>query len=66
MQVRYLTDGATGYVDATAITDWTTVSSVRVTLTFESYEAGVTTDTTGERRLSTTTTNTIALRNRMP
>ena len=34
MQVRYLTDGATRYVDATAITDWTTVSSVRVTLTF--------------------------------
>ena len=66
MQITYLSDGATSYVDATAVTDWASVSSVRVTLTFESAEAGVSTDTTGERRLATTTTSTIALRNRMP
>lgn len=66
MQVTYLTDGSTAYVDASAVTDWASVSSVRLTLSFESTDAAVSTDTTGDRRLTTATTSTIALRNRMP
>lgn len=66
MQITYLADGSTAYVDASAVTDWASVSSVRLTLSFESADAGVSTATAGERRLSTTTSSTVALRNRMP
>lgn len=66
MQITYLADGSTAYVDASAVTDWASVSSVRLTLSFESADAAVSTATTGDRRLTTATTSTIALRNRMP
>lgn len=72
MQITYLSDGAVNYVDATDITDWASVSSVRVELTFVSLDAGGATNAVGdttdakERRLVKTTTSTIALRNRMP
>ena len=66
MQVTYLADGGTAYVEASAVTDWASVSSVRLTLSFESTDAAVSTASTGDRRLTTSTTSTIALRNRMP
>ena len=66
MQITYLADGSTAYVDASAVTDWASVSSVRLTLSFESTDAAVSTASTGDRRLTTSTTSTIALRNRMP
>lgn len=66
MQITYLVDGSTAYVDASSVTDWASVSSVRLTLSFESQEGGVSTATAGERRLSNTTSSTVALRNRMP
>ena len=66
MQITYLVDGSTAYVDASSVTDWASVSSVRLTLSFESQEGGVLTATAGERRLSNTTSSTVALRNRMP
>ena len=66
MQITYLAEGSATYVDASAVTDWASVSSLRLTLSFESTDAGVSTVTTGERRLATATTSTIALRNRMP
>ena len=53
-------------MEASAVTDWASVSSVRLTLSFESADAAVSTATTGDRRLTTATTSTIALRNRMP
>lgn len=66
MQITYLVDGRSVYEEAVAVTDWASVSSVRLTLSFESQEGAVSTATSGERRLSTATTSTIALRNRMP
>lgn len=66
MQIKYLQNGNANYLDASAVTDWTAVIAVRLTLTFESIDKNVTTATTGERRITTMATNTIMLRNRIP
>lgn len=66
MQIMYLQNGYPAYTDAVDITDWTQVLAVRVTLTFESQDTGVSTDSTASGRLSTMATDTIMLRNRTP
>ncbi|WP_374260781.1 PilW family protein [Zoogloea sp.] len=66
MQITYLQIGNPIYADAVDISDWTQVISVRITLTFESQSANVSTATTGDRRLTTVATDTIMLRNRTP
>lgn len=66
MQLVYLQEGGLTYVSAATVTDWSRVLAVRVTLTFEGQNAGVSTDTTGTGRLATETTSTIMLRNRAP
>lgn len=60
MEISYLQAGGTGYVDASAVSDWKNVKAVRVRLTVQSAEnVGV-----GGNRISRVVTNNIALRNR--
>lgn len=66
MQIQYLQNGNTAYVDATSITDWGSVISVRLTLNFEGLDKNVATGGTGDRRITTAATSTIMLRNRTP
>jgi type IV pilus assembly protein PilW len=66
MQIQYLQNGNTAYVDAASITDWTAVIAVRVTLNFEGMDKNVATGSSGDRRISTVATSTIMLRNRTP
>lgn len=66
MQLVYLQDGGSNYVSAATVADWSKVLAVRVTLSFEGQNAGVSTDTSGTGRLTTETTSTVMLRNRAP
>jgi type IV pilus assembly protein PilW len=62
----YLQEGGLSYVSAATVADWSKVLAVRVTLSFEGQSAGVSTDTSGNGRLTTETTSTVMLRNRAP
>lgn len=64
MQITYLTNGATDYVDAAAGTNWADVVAARVTLTLSGIETGTRTDNTNNSRLDRTTTQTVTLRTR--
>jgi type IV pilus assembly protein PilW len=66
MQLVYLQEGGLSYVSAATVADWSKVLAVRVTLSFEGQSAGVSTDTSGNGRLTTETTSTVMLRNRAP
>ncbi|GLT23076.1 hypothetical protein GCM10007933_25380 [Zoogloea oryzae] len=66
MQIQYLQNGNTAYVDAASVTDWSAVISVRLTLNFEGLDKNIATGGTGDRRISTVATSTIMLRNRTP
>lgn len=58
--LQYLVNGASDYVDAAAVSDWSLVSAVRVTLTVASSDK-VGTD---GKALARTSTNVVELRNR--
>lgn len=62
MQVQYLANGGTSYVDASAIADWGQVLGARVTLTLRSAQTGVSTAADG--RLARTLVFTLSIRNR--
>ena len=64
MQITYLQDGIAAYQKASDITDWGKILAVRLTLSFESQDQGVSTASSGDRRIGTATTSTILLRNR--
>ncbi len=66
LQIRYLPVGGGAYVNASDVTDWSAIVAVRLTLSFESQDAGVSTANTADRRLGTVATSTILLRNRLP
>lgn len=66
MQIQYLQDGNTAYVNAASVTDWGAVIAVRLTLNFEGVDKNIATGGTGDRRISTVATSTIMLRNRTP
>ncbi|MBP7393140.1 MAG: prepilin-type N-terminal cleavage/methylation domain-containing protein [Zoogloea sp.] len=66
MQIRYLPVGGGAYVNASDVADWGSIVAVRLTLSFESQDAGVSTASTGDRRLGTVASSTILLRNRLP
>lgn len=61
MNIEYLQRGATDYVAAGSVTDWTSVTSVRVSLTLTQE---VPDGTGGERDMTATTSHVITLRNR--
>lgn len=60
LDLQYLVDGASGYVDATKVTDWSSVLAIRVTLTIASPDK-VGTD---GKVLTRTSTHVVELRNR--
>lgn len=62
MKIKYLAQGASGYVDASSITDWSTVDSVQVTLTLASTFQRAGTDA---KPISRTYTATTTVRNRV-
>lgn len=69
MQIQYLVSGSTGFIDADAVTNWSTpapggvgVVAVRVTLTLEGIEQRTGTDAQPITRQLTTT---LSLRNRL-
>ncbi len=64
MQLQYLPSPGTAYVDASAVTDWTAILGMRVTLSLVSAETGVSTAATG--RLQRTLSFSLSLRNRLP
>lgn len=68
LQLNYLLDGATDYVAAGAVTDWTRVTAVRMDITYEGPEANVATNGSGTNagRLTRTVGFTINLRNLQP
>ena len=63
MQIQYLARGATEYVDASAVTDWSTVIATRVSLTLVGPDSGVTTDSDQTQRLTRTVSHVVNLRN---
>jgi type IV pilus assembly protein PilW len=65
MQINYLTLGATDYVAASAITDWSLVTAVRFDITYQSPETGVSTRGNAQR-LMRTVGFTTTLRNLQP
>jgi len=64
LQMQYLPAGATDYVDATAVTDWSAIVGMRVALTLQSADNTVATSPGG--RLQRPLAFTLSLRNRMP
>ncbi len=64
MQLEYLVDGGTGYVDAAAVSDWSSVVAVRVTLTATSKDK-VGTDGSSAKVLERTLVHVVELRNRV-
>ncbi len=65
MQLNYLTLGATDYVAASAVTDWSQVTAVRFDITYQSPETGVSTRG-NTQRLMRTVGFTTTLRNLQP
>jgi type IV pilus assembly protein PilW len=65
LQLTYLTLGATDYVAASVITDWSRVTAVRFDITYQSPEAGVSTRGAAQR-LMRTVGFTTTLRNLQP
>ena len=65
MQLSYLQNGNANYVDATAVTDWTSIAAVRVDLTVESDEDRIGTSASSPR-LTRTVSYTANLRNLQP
>lgn len=65
MQMSYLLNGA--YVDASAVTtaNWSNVKSVRITLTLLGPDAGATTSTNSQDRLTRTISHVVGLRNQI-
>lgn len=61
MAIEYLERGASNYVAATAVSDWSNVVSVRISLTLGQ---DIPNGSGGERRLNATTSHVVALRNR--
>lgn len=69
MQISYRVDDDADFVDATALAagDWQNVNAVRIALTVNSADAGVSTDpAANDGRLERAFTQVIALRNRIP
>lgn len=62
MQLEYLQQGAADYVAAAAVTDWSTVSSVRINLVMEGEDRVGTDGQVLDRELI----HTVAIRNRAP
>jgi hypothetical protein len=65
MQLRYLVSGGVGYVAAAAVADWTQVLAVRLDLTYESPDTGISTSAAAAR-LTRTVGFTVNLRNLQP
>ena len=61
LQIDYLVDGATAYVAAGAVTDWTTVVGVRLQLVIDEPDK----PSSATDRLRRTMTHVVTLRNRM-
>jgi len=68
LQLGYLIDGASDYVAADTVSDWTRVTAVRLDITYESPEANVATNGTSSNagRLTRSVGYTINLRNQQP
>lgn len=64
MQVTYLVGGATGYVAAASVADWSTVVAARFDLVYEGPDTGAT--TTAGTRLTRNVGFTVYLRNYLP
>jgi type IV pilus assembly protein PilW len=64
MQIEYLPVGAAAYVDADAVADWGGVVGMRIALTLQSAQTGVSTSTT--TRLERPMSFTLYMRNRQP
>lgn len=64
MQIEYLPLGAAAYVNANAVADWGAVVAMRIALTLNSAQSGVSTRTDG--RLGRPMAFTLYLRNRQP
>jgi type IV pilus assembly protein PilW len=65
MQLRYLVSGASAYVAAAAVADWSQVLAVRFDLTYESPDTGFNTNAAATR-LTRTVGFTVNLRNLQP
>jgi type IV pilus assembly protein PilW len=65
MQLSYLVSGSAAYVAATAVADWSTVTAVRVNLSYEGPDQGTSTAGTAQR-LVREVAFTVNLRNRQP
>jgi type IV pilus assembly protein PilW len=68
LQLGYLVDGASNYVAAGAVADWSRVIAVRMDVTYEGPEANVATNGSGTNagRLTRSVGFTINLRNQQP
>ncbi len=69
LQLRYRIEGANDFVDAASVvaTDWERVNAVSITLTVESADARISTDTNvNDGRLQRVFTHLVTLRNRVP
>jgi type IV pilus assembly protein PilW len=67
MQLLYRETGSDSFVEAGTIGTWTNVTAVTITLTMQSADQRVTTDTNiNSGRLQRTLTNVVTLRNRVP
>ena len=70
LQLSYLADGASDYAAASAISDWSHVTAVRLNLTFEGPDAMVATTagaaSSASRRLTRNVSYTLNLRNLQP
>ncbi|MCB1927238.1 MAG: PilW family protein [Rhodocyclaceae bacterium] len=64
MQLQYLVQGATTYVNAAAVADWRTVLAVRINLTIDGVAQEFAADQTLQR-VRRNFTNVVALRNRV-
>jgi type IV pilus assembly protein PilW len=67
MQVRYREAGRSDFRDATSVGTWASVNAVMITLTLQSADQRITTDTSvNSGRLQRQFTNIVTLRNRVP
>lgn len=67
MQLLYRQTGSDSFVEASTIAIWTNVTAVMITLTVQSADQRVSTDTNvNSGRLQRTLTNVVTLRNRVP
>lgn len=63
MQLQYIVAGVDNYVDASSITNWNSVTAIRISLTLVGPDTGATTSGEQTQRLTRTVSHVVNLRN---